>query len=265
MQYPRIPSGSLSLVSRREPSLSVFDYQKLCNVLAGYKFAELLVLRENVGNRVSKSVAVKDIYLPPSSTNARLIPHVCPFALPEFHNLTLSVQAYERLHHWPSVLDRFQTAVGKSISLAPQIDIPDGSSRLLILMRLLVRNEQKSNYLNIENNFLYAALHVYALNMGIFPQGVIPNFPGEQKNVQMSVISFGLWYTSLTFPISKFTDQVSQQEYAEATALLLDQHDIHSSGGNTGHASLCAPLHLALLISPIYLLLPFRIIKQSFH
>ena len=189
LDYSSIPSGSLSLVSRRDPSLSVFDYQKLCNVLAGYKFAELLVLRENVGNRVSKSVPIKDIYLPPCSPNACHVPHVGLFALPEFRHLTCFLQAYERLHHWPSVLDRFRTAVNRSISLSAQADIPDGSSRLLILMRLLVQNEQKSHYLNIENNFLYAALHIYALNMGIFPQGVIPNLPGEQKNIQMSVIS----------------------------------------------------------------------------
>ena len=46
---------------------------------------------------------------------------------------------------------------------------------------------------------------------------------------------------------------------------LLKHHNLGPSGGNTGHASLCAPLHLALFISPIYLLLPFRIVKQSFH
>ncbi len=95
------------------------------------------------------------------------------------------VQAYERLKDWPSVIDRFQKAFSKSTSLSPQTDPPNGSSRLLILMRLLVRNELKSHYVNIENNLLYAALHVYALNMGIFPQGVIPNLPGEQRNVQM--------------------------------------------------------------------------------
>lgn len=107
------------------------------------------------------------------------------FALPELYHLTSFVQAYERLKDWPSVIERFQKAVSKSTSLSPQTDIPDGSSRLLILMRLLVRNELKSHYVNIENNLLYAALHVYALNMGIFPQGVIPNLPGEQRNVQM--------------------------------------------------------------------------------
>ena len=72
----------------------------------------------------------------------------------------------------------------------PQPEIPDGSSRLLILMHLLVRSELKSQYVNIENNLLYAALHIYAFNMGIFPEGLIPNLPGEQKNVQMFVFSF---------------------------------------------------------------------------
>lgn len=65
----------------------------------------------------------------------------------------------------------------------------DGSGRLLTFMRLLVHNDSKNLYVKIENNFIHAALHVYAYNMGIFPQGVIPNLPGEQKHVQMYVNS----------------------------------------------------------------------------
>lgn len=80
LDYSQSPSGSFSVVSNREPSLTVFDYQKLCNVLAGYKFAELLVLRENIGCRVLESASIRDIYLPPS-TNARNIPHVCPLCI----------------------------------------------------------------------------------------------------------------------------------------------------------------------------------------
>lgn len=63
----------------------------------------------------------------------------------------------------------------------------------------------------------------------------------------------------------QFSDQLSQQDYAEVTSTLLKQYDISPSGGNTGHACHCAPLQLALFISPLYLLLPFRIVKQSFH
>ena len=59
-------------------------------------------------------------------------------------------------------------------------------------MRLLVRSEVRSHYVNVENNFLYAALHLYALNNGIFPEGSMPNLPGEQKNVQMYGISLDI-------------------------------------------------------------------------
>ena len=69
----------------------------------------------------------------------------------------------------------------------------------------------------------------------------------------------------LSFFQSQFTDEVSHQEYTEVTTALLKQYNIGQSGGNSGHASLCAPLHLALFISPLYLLLPFRIVKQTFH
>lgn len=99
------------------------------------------------------------------------------------------IQGFERLQDWPTILSTFRAAVNKSGLTCPQTDIPDGASRLLILMRLLVRSELRTQYVNIENNFLYAALHIYAFNMGIFPEGVIPNLPGEQKNVQMFVVS----------------------------------------------------------------------------
>ena len=74
-------------------------------------------------------------------------------------------------------------------------------------------------------------------------------------------VSFSI-IASRSFP-SQFFDQISQQEYAEVSANLLQCHE--KSGGSSGHASLCAPFHLALFISPIYLLFPFRIVKQSFH
>ncbi len=72
---PDTSSTSLSLTSSHPPPLSVFDYQRLCNVLAGYKYAELLVLRENIGCRVLQSAPVSDICLPPSTTS-RNTPHV---------------------------------------------------------------------------------------------------------------------------------------------------------------------------------------------
>lgn len=71
---------------------------------------------------------------------------------------------------------------------------------------------------------------------------------------------------------SQFLNESAQQEYGQATHFLLHQYECGSSTGQStkttkgaGHASLCAPLHLSLLISPIYLLLPSRIVKQSFH
>lgn len=71
---------------------------------------------------------------------------------------------------------------------------------------------------------------------------------------------------------SQFIDDSVQQEYTEATTFLLHEYECGPSTGTStksmkgaGHASLCAPLHLALLISPLYLLVPFRIVKYSFH
>lgn len=83
MEYSQNSSRSFSLVSSHEPSLSVFDYQRLCNVLAGYKFTELLVLRENLGCRVLESAVVGNMYLPPS-TNSRNTPYVCSTCMPYY-------------------------------------------------------------------------------------------------------------------------------------------------------------------------------------
>lgn len=61
-------------------------------------------------------------------------------------------------------------------------------------------------------------------------------------------------------------DEVSQREYLEAAAELVNQDGpLGGKASSAGHASFCAPLHLALFISPLYLLLPFRIVKKSFH
>ena len=117
----------------------------------------------------------------------------CTFvALPPFPRLMSYFQGFERLRDWPSVLNTFRAVVNRNAPSPSQTDIPDGSSRLLVLMRLLVRSEVRSHYVNVENNFLYAALHLYALNNGIFPEGSIPNLPGEQKNVQMYGISLDI-------------------------------------------------------------------------
>ena len=108
-------------------------------------------------------------------------------SLPLLHLLKSSDQGFERLRDWTTALHSFKAAASKSALAPPQADIPNGCSSLLVLMRLLVRSEIRSHYINAENNYLYAALHVYALNNGIFPEGSIPNLPGEQKNVQMYV------------------------------------------------------------------------------
>lgn len=83
MEFSQTSPRSFSLVSSHEPSLSVFEYQRLCNVLAGYKFAELLVLRENLGSRVLESTAVANLYLPPS-TSARNTPYVCSICMTRY-------------------------------------------------------------------------------------------------------------------------------------------------------------------------------------
>lgn len=80
VEYSQQSPRSFALVSSYEPCLSVFEYQRLCNVLAGYKFAELLVLREELGSRVVESAAVTDLYLPPS-TSTRNTPHVCSICM----------------------------------------------------------------------------------------------------------------------------------------------------------------------------------------
>lgn len=76
MEYSNDPLQSPSVISRPASYLSVFEYQKLCTILAGYRFSELLVLREGLGSRVSASTPILDMYLPPSTSAINQRPYV---------------------------------------------------------------------------------------------------------------------------------------------------------------------------------------------
>ncbi len=65
-----IPPESLCLiVASHEPTLSAYDFQKLCSVLCAYRFFEIISLRAQCASRVSMSSPRVCMFLPgPAST-----------------------------------------------------------------------------------------------------------------------------------------------------------------------------------------------------
>lgn len=73
-------------------------------------------------------------------------------------------------------------------SLSHPAGIQDSTNRLYVLMGLLSQNQRQSDLVRIKNNLIHAALHIYAFDMGLFPQGTLPNLPGEHGQMNMYVI-----------------------------------------------------------------------------
>jgi hypothetical protein len=50
-------------------------------------------------------------------------------------------------------------------------------------MQMAARNNAKTKYLAIEENFLLAAIHVAAMKDITFAEGILPDFPGNMPLV----------------------------------------------------------------------------------
>jgi hypothetical protein len=58
--------------------------------------------------------------------------------------------------------------------------IPDdlhAGSKHLALLQMASKNNEKVGYVNVADNFLQAALHLYYLKMTQFPEGSLPDYP----------------------------------------------------------------------------------------
>jgi len=64
-----VPEPSCFVVASREPTLSLYDFQKLCSVLCAYRFFEIISLRAQCITRIPISSPTACMFLPgPSST-----------------------------------------------------------------------------------------------------------------------------------------------------------------------------------------------------
>jgi hypothetical protein len=70
-----------------------------------------------------------------------------------------------------------ETTDGKSLP------VTTFSKPIFSLMQMAARNNAKSKYLAIEENFLLAAIHVAALKDISFAEGVLPDLPSNMPSV----------------------------------------------------------------------------------
>lgn len=84
------------------------------------------------------------------------------------------------MQDWPKLATTFQKLAKEAI---------DGSlpfrtflNPILSLMHMAARNDVTSRYLAIEENFLFAAIHVVAMKDIPFVEGTLPDLPAEMPS-----------------------------------------------------------------------------------
>ena len=119
------------------------------------------------------------------------------------------------------------------------------------------------------DNFLQAALHLFYLKMTEFPDGSLPDYPDLLKDHLRCVRQMSHWLSVLMFP-SIFKDEISTDQYIEDQeegnhyVREMNQAHLNTSSAQNIHQQ-STPLLLALLLSPFYLLFPFRLTKRTFN
>ncbi|KDR65032.1 hypothetical protein GALMADRAFT_149050 [Galerina marginata CBS 339.88] len=220
------PKGTLKVSSKS-------DYVKLCSILCAYRTFEILALDSEIS-----------ILQPP----IRLLP---PLSLPKFDHDSEKLIGFDKLDDWPKVLLDFRTLMAQSGPSQPSDKVHAGSKHLTLL-RMTSQNGQKMKYVNLVDNFLQAALHLFYLKMVEFPTGSLPDYP-DLLNDHLRI----------------FKDETSMGHFIEDP----DEgnhylREIRRTGGDAGATTihqLGTPLLLALLLSPFYLLFQFCITKRSFN
>ena len=68
-----VPEPSCLIVASHEPTLSLYDFQKICSVLCAYRFFEIISLRAQCISRIPISSPTVCMFLPgPPSTKDEL-------------------------------------------------------------------------------------------------------------------------------------------------------------------------------------------------
>jgi hypothetical protein len=85
-------------------------------------------------------------------------------------------KAFSRLQDWPNLANTFQKLVMEAKERT-SLPVTTFTKPILSLMQMAAKNNARSKYLAIEENFLLAAIHVAALKEIPFAEGILPDLP----------------------------------------------------------------------------------------
>ncbi|EDR00937.1 uncharacterized protein LACBIDRAFT_333639 [Laccaria bicolor S238N-H82] len=224
-------SNAVTLHPTAMTASSKGEYKTLASIVSAYRMFEVLALDCEIGG-----------LQPP----IRLL---SPLSFNKSEKDSEKIVGFDKLENWPKVLLKFRKLIGQSG--LPQIpdDLQAGSKHLALLW-MASKNKEKVGYINVVDNFLQAALHLYYLKMTQFPDGSLPDYPDILNDC-----------------LHIFKDETSTDEFIndqeEGTYYLEHLRD-GETASHTLH-QLGTPLQLALLLTPFYLLFPFQIITRSYN
>ena len=152
------------------------------------------------------------------------------------------LQGWDRLENWPQILFDFKKSLDKSRQLPAAFTSVQQGSGPLRLLQMMERNHSTRAYSAVESNFLFAAMHLACMQDFKFPHEICPDLLDANDSLHRK------------HPLPPEDLETLRILYAK-----------YSPSGGDGPSRLRSPLHLALFISPLFLLLPFNIIKKSYN
>ena len=111
------------------------------------------------------------------------------------------MQGFERLDDWPKILLELRKLMAQSGPSEPS-DVVYPGSKHLALLRMSSNNGQRMAYVNMVDNFLQAALHLFYLKMTEFPDGALPEYPDLLNDHLRCVRQMYIDFQYLFFPAS---------------------------------------------------------------
>ncbi len=134
-------------------------------------------------------------------------------------------------------------------------------------MHMAARNGLATKYLAIEENFLLAAIHVAALKNFPFAEGVLPDLPGNMPCVPPGCVVFSFCAPKLMCGNlnSGFKDKESYERFEAEFNAFIEKSQTEGIISSTANVASRSPFQLAVMISPLYLLVTRRLSTKSFH
>lgn len=160
---------------------------------------------------------------------------------------------------WVNVMEEFRDVVVRHTPQTP-VQQPNNPNIQLMLLRSLVRTVSSQKKAKISTNLLAAAVHLAFLNSAV-QKNLVLELPDDPLSLaQRLIVSHHIAENYADLECSIPTILTSENQLDDDDIKFLN--DYTKSVGGPGLAGLRNPLHLALAISPLFLLLPQSLSKK---